>query len=319
MFFENISSAQISRFQIRCLSLALIISTLPCTHLAALGRPSPLASGTSMIRGSNATVQDQSTLPIARIDALLKRRQGAEARRLIDSVKPTSSNKELIHLWRGLSYRADREPELAVAEFDQCKRVANFVDRSDQVAGSYSQVERYDKAIEILNVGIARRPTASLYGQRASYLCAQSKFAEAIPEYKKAAMQKDENQRTYLTAGADLLRRQGKSKEALALLDNGLTAKERLTDGKYWFCRANCFAELEDWAKAAQNCTEGVRIAQMAIAKSKWSEEIVLSHLLLARANCLDHLGKKDLAERDRKAHLKLGTSAEDIIMGKQK
>lgn len=317
MFSESISPAQISRLLIQSISLVLTSATLPCTQLPALSRPLPLAGGTSTIRATNPTIKDQSELPISRIDALLKKRQGAQARRLIDSVKPTSSNKELIHYWRGLSYRADREPELAVAEFDQCKRFADFIDRIELVAGTYSQVERYDKAIEILNVGIALRPSATLYGQRASFLCAQSKFAEAIPEFKKAAMQKDENQRTYLTAGADLLRRQGKSKEALALLNNGLTAKERLTDGKYWFCRANCFAELEDWVKAEQNCTEGVRIAKTAIAKSKWSEEIVLSHLLLARANCLDHLGKKDLAEKDRKAHLKLGTSAEDIIMGK--
>ena len=319
MLVKTMNLAQNLRFQIQSVSLAVLMSTLQGTNLPALSRPSPSLINTSTIRDTSSNIHDQGGMPLSRIDSLIRKKQGAEARRLIDRVKPTTTNKDLIHFWRGLSYRADREPELAVAEFDQCKSLADYIDWIGLVAGSYSQVERYDKAIEIVNLGIAQKPTASFYGQRATYLCAQSKFAEAIPDYKKAAALKDENQRTYLTAGAELLRRQRKPKEAIELLNNGLVVKERLTDGKYWLCRANCFAELEDWAKAAQDCTEGVRVAQAAIDKSKWSEEIVLAHILIARANCFDHLGKKDLAERDRRAHLKFGTSTEDIILGKKK
>ncbi|CAN5457922.1 hypothetical protein BH11CYA1_BH11CYA1_00330 [soil metagenome] len=304
---------------IRYRSLAILLTAISCSYSPAISKPTANLPKASSIQNTTLSNHAQSDLPMKRIDSLINCRQGAEARRLIDKVKPTASNKNFIHILRGLSYRCEREPELAVAEFDQCTSLVEGMPWITLIAGSYSQVERYDKAIEITNIAIAREPRADLYGNRAGFLCAMGKFAEAVPDYKKAAMQKDGSERDYLTAAADLLRRQRKTKAAVTVLDEGLYSKERISDGKYWLCRANCFAELKDWAKAAQSCGEGVRVAEMAIKRSKWAEEITLSSLLLKRADCFDHLGKKELAERDRKAHLKIGRSTEDIIIGSPK
>jgi len=306
-----------SRPQIHLVSLVVLTTTLLSINLPASSRPSPSLTTTNAVRNSSSPTHDQGDPPWSRINELVEKRRGAAARQLIDKIKPTDANNDLIHMWRGMSFRADREPELAVEEFDKCKNLKVFISWANYVAGSYCQAEKYDKAIAVTNVAIAKEPSASLYGHRATYLCAKGKFAEAIPDYKKAAALKDDDQRTYLTAAGDILRRQGKSKEALALLNTGLSAKGKLTDGKYWLCRANCFGELGEWAKAAESCTEGIRISKLAITKSKSSEELVLAYIYVTRAKCYDHLGKKDLAERDRKAQAKIGASTEDIILGK--
>ncbi|MBU6453978.1 MAG: tetratricopeptide repeat protein [Cyanobacteria bacterium REEB67] len=262
-----------------------------------------------------------SEFDMPRIQYWTNKHQSAEALRIIDKVPVTAKNANTVHLLRGLAFRSGRDPEGAVAEFDQVTNLDDLLAKAGLVAGSYSQVERYDKAIEILDRAIASNANADLYALRGEYKCAQGRFAEAIPDYKKAALKDSDRQRAYLCVGGELLRRQGKVKEALSLLDVGLKAPDRSSDGKYYLCRAMCYGQINDWPLAEQSCSIGLKIADNAIAKAARArhgsvEEIAKSQLLLERAKCYDHLGKKNLAALDREAHLKLSAATEDDLLG---
>jgi tetratricopeptide (TPR) repeat protein len=272
--------------------------------------------------GSDGSVDAGFDLP--RIRYWTDKRQTAEALRIIDKVPVTAKNANTVHLLRGLAFRSGRDPESAVGEFDKITDLNEVLSRADTLAASYSQVDRYDKAIHILDLAIANKPTADLYAMRGEYKCAQGHFTDAIPDYKRAALQDSDRQRAYLCIGGELLRRQGKVKEALSLLDQGLKAVDRSNDGKYYLCRAACYGQLNDWRAAEQNCTAGLKIADSAVTRAARAnhgsvEEIAKAQLLLERAKCYDHLGKKDLAARDREAHLKLSTATEDELLGAAK
>ncbi|MBS2010662.1 MAG: tetratricopeptide repeat protein [Cyanobacteria bacterium SZAS TMP-1] len=278
----------------------------------------PALAGEKVTAGANprAGKQEQGELPMSRIWYWIDKRQGAEARRLIDKVKITPANSNRLHTLRGLAFRAEREPELAVQEFDKCTKFEGRADSLGLIAGSYSQVERYEKAIEILDQAIALAPNADLYAQRADYRCAMGKWEAAVPDYKTAASFNSERKRTYLSVGAELLRRQGKVKEAIALLDGGVNFPERLSDAKFWLCRAQCFDQLQQWSEGEKNCNYALRIAQKGVAEGRAEEEVLLSHVLLERAKCYEHQGKKALAEADRKAHLRYSRDTADELMG---
>jgi len=263
-------------------------------------------------------VRDQPGFPLVRIEYLVSKRKGGEARRLIDQVKPTAANKNLIHIWRGFSYRCEREPELAVAEFDQCTSFAEARGWTNLIACSYGQTEHFDRAIKILTAAIAETPSASgLYADRADYYCALGQFDKAVPDYKRAAAGNTERKRLYLTIAAEVLRRQGKLKEAMAVLDEGLKFPDRLSDGKYWLCRAQIETQQQHWQEGEKNCTIGLNQTRKASAKNKSAEEIAMAHLLLERAKCYKHLGKSALAEADLREHQKFSAETEDEILGK--
>ncbi|MBS2009867.1 MAG: tetratricopeptide repeat protein [Cyanobacteria bacterium SZAS TMP-1] len=275
------------------------------------------ASISSSHTSTEFDTKDNGGLPITKISFWIDRRRGDEARRLIDKVKPTLANTNLIHLWRGLAYRADREPELAVAEFDKCTDFREGKDWYGLIAGSYSQVERWDRAIKILDQAVATVPGhASYYAQRGDYRCAKGDFAGSIPDYKKAATLNSELKRSYLSIAADILRRQGKVKEAIALLDQGMGETERHSDGKFYLCRAQCFDQLGNWEQGEKNCTEALRVGRSAVRKGKTEEELLISRALIERAKCYDNLGKKDQAAQDRALHLKMSSETADEIMG---
>ncbi|MBS1995662.1 MAG: tetratricopeptide repeat protein [Cyanobacteria bacterium SZAS LIN-2] len=299
------------RIMSSCMSLALT------TGVVALA-VAPVLAGDRATASPNARLgqQEQGELPLSRIWYWIDKHRGAEARRLIDKVKITPANSNRMHTLRGLAFRADREPELAVQEFDKCTKFEGRGDSLSLIAGSYSQVERYEKAIEILDHAIAVAPNADLYAQRADYRCAMGKWEAAVPDYKTAASFNSDRKRTYLSVGAEVLRRQGKVKEAIALLDSGVNFPERLSDAKFWLCRAQCFDQLQQWSEGEKNCNQALRIAQKGVAKGRAEEEVLLSHVLLERAKCYEHQGKKALAEADRKAHLRYSSDTADELMG---
>jgi len=299
------------------------IALLPCAFWPSVysaGAAGSDDSAAAFTRDKPRVIRDQDGLPLTRIDYLISKRKGSEARRLIDAVKPTAANQNLIHIWRGLSYRADREPELAVAEFDKCSSLVEGKDWYGLIAGSYGQTEHYAKAIQILTAAIAANPhVASFYADRADFNCALGKFGEAIPDYKRAAAQNSDRKRLFLSVAAELLRRQGKLKEAMEVLDSGLNVPERLSDGKYWLCRAQIETQQKHWAEGEKNCTIGLKVSRKACAKNQSTEEIAVAHLLLERAKCYQHLGKQSLADADLKEHLKFSAATEDEILGKMK
>jgi predicted Zn-dependent protease len=217
------------------------------------------------------------------------------------------------------------EPEQAVVEFDRC---TDFTETSlagqFQVAVTYMQLDQCSKAIKILSTMLDKHPGSQwhamqrqCYEARGDCYIGVVRSKEAISDYMQAARLWPDRSQALLARAAELLRREHKCSEALALLNEAVVTKEQPTDLGYLLCRASCSEELGKWPEATKDFTATIRIAQEGINRGGRGEFIILSRAYIERAKCYDHIGQQGLAAADRLAYQKLSREAEADLVGK--
>jgi tetratricopeptide (TPR) repeat protein len=164
------------------------------------------------------------------------------------------------------------------------------------------------------------------YCLRAAAYCEQQKLAQAIADYEHAAqldatdteaffrleriheslhqypealrdcirtLQRNPADQFALRTRAQLLVRGGKLQEALKDLDKAVQLHP--TDGEVRKARAEIYMKLEEYDKAIPDLTA-------AIKTETFETSSLATNLYLQRATAYEKLGKKDLAEKDRKS-----------------
>jgi tetratricopeptide (TPR) repeat protein len=258
------------------------------------------------------------SLPLARLKALVNEKKFGNARALIASIKVTAANRNLLHLWRGLTYKYASDLERAGVEFDQC---TDFTETSPAgqlaIAATYMELDQSAKAVKILDFLLDKCPcldssfVEDCYELRADSNAAAGRLTEAIADYRHAVRLCPSKGRLLLSRAAEILRRQHKCSEAVAILNEVGATKDQPGYAPYYLCRAGCFEELGKWSEAAKDFTIAVKIAQEGVKRGELAQQVALTRALMERANCYDHMGKKELATADRIMFKKLAEDAE--------
>jgi tetratricopeptide (TPR) repeat protein len=265
------------------------------------------------------------SLPLAQLTALNSEKRGGEARTLLARVKPTAANRNLLHLWRGLTYAHELEPEEAAVEFDQCTDFTETsLDGQFQAAFTYMGLDQCSKAIKILSTMLDKYPDCpghamqrQCYEARGDCYVGVGRFKEAIIDYRQAARLWPQKSQALLARAAELLRREHKCSEALALLNEAIATRGQPPEFGYLMCRASCLEELGKWPEATKDLTTVIRLALEGINHGGQGEFIIISRAYIERAKCYDHVGQPGLAAADRLAHQKMSREAESTIVGK--
>jgi hypothetical protein len=77
--------------------------------------------------------------------------------------------------------------------------------------------------------------------------------------------------------------------------------------------------DLGRWPEAAKDCTIAIQVADPSMSGGADAQQAIMSRAYLERAGCYDHMGKKDLAAADRRAHNKMSSELEEDFIGKGK
>jgi tetratricopeptide (TPR) repeat protein len=267
------------------------------------------------------TVLETKLLPIAECDGLVRTSNGTKLRAVLDGITPTAANTNLLHIWRGVSYWMQQRYEQAVVEFDAATNLSETsLTRQSKAAETYQALESSSKAVKIWNDILAKCPFGKGFERRASCYRAMHRYEEAVADYKQGAAISPDHRRGYLAKAADILRGQHKYTEALVLLDKSVEDGSDIPHPLQYLSRAACLEEVNRWQEAATDCTTALKLANMPLFRDKHRKEaasMILSRAYVERAKCYDHLGKKALADADRKTHESMSSSLElDLIGG---
>ncbi|MBS2010661.1 MAG: tetratricopeptide repeat protein [Cyanobacteria bacterium SZAS TMP-1] len=259
------------------------------------------------------------TLPIAKLTAARQRKNGAAIRQLLASIPVTAGNRNVVDFWRGMSRKCEKRYEEAGEQFDKCTDFGELsVEGQAQVAETYLYLEQYDKSLKILTPLIKKQPNFDCLELRGRCYTAAGKPELALPDLIAAAKLQETKSRSLLARAAEILRRQNKPKEALAVLKMGDANKEHSGDAPFYLSKAVCYEDLGQWKEAAEACSRALQVSMAGCRNGRErAGQLFVSRSLLERAKCYDHLGRRDLAAADRAENGKFSSEVEDDFMGK--
>lgn len=259
------------------------------------------------------------TLPIAKLTAARQRKNGAAIRQILFPIRVTATNRNVVDFWRGMSRKCEKRYEEAGEQFDKCTDLGELsIEGQAQIAETYMYLEQYDKTLKILTPLIKKHPNFDCLELRGRCYTAVGKPELALQDLIAAAKMQETKSRGLLSRAAEILRRQNKPKEALAVLKMGDANQDHSGDGPFFLAKAVCYEDLGQWNQAVEACSHALQVSLAGCRNgSERAGQIFVSRSLLERAKCYDHLGKKDLAAADRAENGKFSSEVEDDFMGK--
>jgi tetratricopeptide (TPR) repeat protein len=248
------------------------------------------------------------------------------------AASPKASAKETLgadthHLRQGMALVNQHDPEAAAAEFNQCHDMTAVSDIDLlRIANTYALVSQHAKALKIVSRVFDHAKTGSghlkgewqafAYQIRADSSAATGKTSEALADYLKWAELSPKLAAVPLSKAANMMCRQNEYDQAIKLFNRAVAADSQTTDPAIYMYRGVCFEKMGRWTDAVRDFSESIRRGEASAKITEGSHSVSVSSSYLQRSKCYDKLGKKDLAEADRKMNEKMSRGLADDLFG---
>ena|GEM_PF-2146899 len=224
------------------------------------------------------------------------------------------------HFWKGLASASDRKYEEAISEFEQCGPLNNLSNFAvQQVAEAYIGAEEFDRAVPVVDALLKRAPNSDMpYKLRADAYFAKGKLNDAAALYVKSSTFSSPRRSLELARAGECLRNLKNYKEAIRVLTIAVNHKDDIQLPEVYLTRASCYQATSKWSDAVHDFTLALKYLKVRHAnRIKDTQDAAVASALKERATCYAHMGKYNLATKDREAYKAIGQSVEDDFFGK--
>ena len=297
----------------------------------------PRAAGRLLENVKEADLTDIQRRKLSVVEDIISYRNDRLKQNMVDWPTLTDGADEellliLAHVRSGALPRATKLAEhQSDATYGQ---VAQFI-----IAREYVRYEEADKALPILDALIQANTTSPyLYRYRGRGFAQQNRLSDSLRDYQ-FAYTLNPNSRKILIEFSDVLRRSGRARDAIAILEVYLSAKPR--DTKVLEYLADTFFEIGDFAEASTAFSQvyrrdptardvGLKLASAQLKTMNTTEAIgTLTNIIdtdpsaikprLMKAQALMRVGELELAKLEFERVLKLDPSNDDASQGQSK
>ncbi len=256
-------------------------------------------------------------LPAGRLFLLLRKDKVDQVRTLLKETAKKKGDDAERAMWLGACLSSEERYEQAVQMFDQFKtweEAPNLV--IILAAKAYSEDQKFDKAIKLCSIVLAKWPMPEAYRVRAAAYILTNKNDLAVADYIALADSDAYAAKHHLMRAGNLLVKMGQYDKALALMDRATLARGGSQNVTIWLVRGDCYKAQKKWQKAVDAFTSSIELSKVRQVKAS---QFSLPVAFKERAYCYEKLGKHALAATDRRSLSQLSKSMESDLIGEPK
>lgn len=233
-----------------------------------------------------------------------------------EKIPKTSGYERNRKMWMAAYSSSSRRFEESIAMFDN---VSSLETAPPQVLGyaasAYGQCQEFPKAIKLATLALKSGPNVEAFAARAACYAELSQWEKAAADYEGLAQARPSSARQDLIKASRCYMKMGKDDLALAATVKASTAPGGNADPAVFLAMGACQQHLNRWKESLESLNTAVNLAKARELPQQSEGNMLMSMSLNERAKVYEKMGKKVLAQADRKEAEKFSRGvAEDII-----
>lgn len=237
---------------------------------------------------------------------------------IFEKIPKTNGYERNRKMWTGAYSSASGRYEESIAIFDN---LFSLETAPPQVLGhaarAYAQCQQFPKAIKLATLALKSGPNVEAYVARSACYAELNQWGKAAADYEHLAETKPSSARQDFVKASRCYMKMGKPDLALVATIKASTAPSGNTDPAVFLAMAACQQQLNRWNEALVSLNTAVNLARAKELPEQSDGNMLMSMSLNERAKTYDKLGKKAMAQADRKEAEKFSRGVADDIIGR--